>query len=133
MLQMLTIITAFPTYGLLVAVIEMSQKEVSRSGIVIELIQERNTDAGDSSTLSFTADFSTFSRCEVGQVIISTYDDLGSVVFSTISGELEGLNYFEIRDDFLATTKISIHCRSTGSGFIPKRFSFNLGAAVEAI
>lgn len=133
LLQILLIATLSPAQGLSLSVIELTQDKVSRFGIVIDLIQSQETDRSASRSEFVTADFSAFSRCAVDQVVISAFDEMGNAVFSSIVGDSEGLYYFQVRDDFLPTTEIYIDCQPTGSGYIPKKYSFNLGAAVEAI
>ncbi|MEQ8407813.1 MAG: hypothetical protein RKH07_06015 [Gammaproteobacteria bacterium] len=135
LLQLALILASSAAHALsvAVAVIELSQDEITRSGIVVDLIQRTEVEPRERESLSFTADFSAFSECGVGEVIISSSDAQGNVVFSALVGESQGLHYFQIRDDFLENTQLSVDCRPTGPGYIPKRYTFSLEEAFEAI
>ena len=103
LLQLALILASSAAHALSVAVIELSQDEISGSGIVVDLLQRTEVGPGERESISFTADFSAFSECGVGEIIISSSDAQGNVVFSALVGESQGLHYFQIRDDFLDT------------------------------
>lgn len=133
LLQLVLISAASAAQGLSLSVIELSEDEISRFGIVVDLIQRTKFEPGERESLSFTADVTSFSRCGAAQVVVVSRDALGNVVFSSIVGESQGLHYFQIRDDFIQNTELYLDCRPAGSGYVPIRYSFNLAAAVGAI
>ena len=128
LLQLSIIVASSAAHGLSLSVIELTEEEVTRFGIVLELLQTT-----ESESFSFAMDVSAFSRCGVAQVLVSSRDAMGNLAFSSIVGETQGLHYFQIREDFIQNTELYLDCRTTGPGYTPKRYSFNLGAAVGAI